>query len=159
MILLVPIAIAIWALAAHHRRRPAGFLIGLGALLALVLINVLHAQLARWTEGRIEADHLRMVMYPYTVLVPAVAWYIALLPRAPDPSRCSRCRYDLRGLRDSARVCPECGTGLPTAAAPRYRPSGTTRRSLRADDGPRQPGPPDTPPRGAPPKVITTRKP
>ena len=47
-------------------------------------------------------------LLPAAILPPLLA---ARLKRRAG--RCPRCRYDLTGLPDSARVCPECGRTLP----------------------------------------------
>jgi len=76
----------------------------------------------RWSGGVlayqdpvISAAGLSLV-YPALVLsIPsALLWYIRV--RQVDPSRCTRCGYDRRGLAADTK-CPECGT--PTAPAPK----------------------------------------
>lgn len=136
MILLVPIAFAFWIAAARYRRTFTGFGIGLGALLLLGGITWLHTKLGQWTDGRIQVDHFRVIMLPYTALVPAVAWYICALPRRTEHAACRICRYPLKDLAGQADRCPECGSRQPHALPVRYRPSGTPRTSYRTNDGP-----------------------
>ena len=52
---------------------------------------------------------------------------IVQAPRALDPRVCSKCRYDLRGLKSG--ICPECGTPSPqpSTALPRRWASGNER--------------------------------
>lgn len=137
-IFFVGYALAVWWLAALHRRRGLGFLsVGLG-LAGLIAINLLHTALSEATGGAVELPILRSLMYPYTGFVAAVGLYIACLPRR-SASGCASCGYDLSGLRALGPGprppvrCPECGV-VDRPSGRRYRPSGSDRADLTASD-------------------------
>ena len=139
-VFFVGYALAVWALAARWRRAPSGFIsvvLGVGGLLAL---NFLHYKLEQWTDGTIYLPVLQSIMFPYTALVAVVGVFITCLPRV-HPWMCRHCHYDLRGLEEGARLCPECGAATSAAVARSARRSGVDRRSFRSPDVPTESSP------------------
>lgn len=111
MIAFVVYAVAVWVFAAKWRRRWGGFAIAGAGLLGVAFVGWLHILLNKWTDGRIYLPVLQSILYPYGVLVGAVAVFIAFLPRKPiGDRRCGACGYDISTLPGAERMCPECGT-------------------------------------------------
>ncbi len=138
MFAFVVYAMLVWYAAAKWRRQwPAFAWVGVG-LIGLLGVAYLHYRLNVWTHGKINLPVLRSLLYPYAILVVAVGIYIACLPRAiPGEIRCTKCRYDLAGLKLPV-ICPECGTGnRPT----RGRPAKPTRGGEPGSASPRWPAP------------------
>ncbi|MEL6328884.1 MAG: hypothetical protein AAFR38_04425 [Planctomycetota bacterium] len=134
-------AVMVWWLAAKTRRTAKAFapvLLGVGILL---LINWIHYELYKLTNGELDLAVVRSMMYPYTALVAGVAVFIALLPKVAAPGRCGGCGYDLSGLPGEGTgervVCPECGRGDRPDSVRVHRRSGVDRAGPRTGDGPR----------------------
>ena len=110
MFAFVLYAVLVWYAAARWRRQWGSYLAIAAGLAGLVLVAYLHYRLSVWTHGRIYLPILRVLLYPYTLLVVAVGLFIAALPRRPLAwDHCPGCLYDLRGLDAPVEVCPECG--------------------------------------------------
>jgi hypothetical protein len=116
-------AVIVWFAAARYRRQWRAFASIAAGVAGLVVIALFHAQLARWSQGRIYLPVLQAMLYPYIVLVALVGLYLSVLPRCVPATACGTCAYDLRGLGEhdlqglAALVCPECGRHAPRAQA------------------------------------------
>lgn len=115
MILFVIYAALAWFAAMRWRRTLAAFAAVVAAVGGLVLLAGFHLLLNQWTGGRIFLPGLQMMLYPFTVLVGVIGFYLACLPRSIPDASCRACEYDLRGLASERAVCPECGRA-PTDA-------------------------------------------
>ncbi len=125
-------ALFVWYLAARYRRTVLAYACALAGVALLLVLTWGH-----WVIGQFNPElmiqNMQILLYPYTVAVGAVGFFIASLPRTHPPGCCGRCGYNLAGLMQPAFVCPECGGPID---APRvaYRPSGRERSDLRATD-------------------------
>lgn len=109
MLLLPAYAVILWYLIAQHRRTWRGFAIVAGGFLFLVLVAYFHWLLSKWTHGAVFLPTLQAVLYPYTVLVGVIGFYICCVSRRHVHGHCQKCRYDLAGLEGTEIICPECG--------------------------------------------------
>lgn len=125
-------ALFVWYLAARYRRTVLAYACALAGMAFLVALIYGH-----WVIGQFNPElmiqNMQILLYPYTVAVGAVGFFIASLPRTHPPGCCGRCGYNLAGLVQPIFACPECGGPID---APRvaYRPSGLERTDLRASD-------------------------
>ncbi len=125
-------ALFVWYLSAKYRRTVMAFACALAGVALLVLLSWGHIVI-----GRINPDlmiqNMQILLYPYTVGVGVVAFFIASLPRTHPAGCCGRCGYNLAGLDVPVTACPECGapTDPPRAM---HRRSGVERVDLRAAD-------------------------
>lgn len=110
MFAFIAYAALIWYGALRWRRNWRGVLAVALGVLGVVFTGYLHFMLNEWTHGRIYLRVLQVLLYPYGVLLAAVGFFIAALPRRYAGTQCRSCGYDLRGLETDERVCPECGT-------------------------------------------------
>lgn len=130
--LFVGYALFVWYLSARYRRTVLAYACALCGVALLVVLCWGHLVI-----GRINPDlmiqNMQILMYPYTVAVGAVAFFIASLPQTHPPGCCGRCGYNLKGLDVPVSRCPECGgpTDPPRVA---HRRSGVERMDLRAAD-------------------------
>ncbi len=110
MFAFVIYAIAVWYAAARWRRQWLSLAWVTAGFLGLVLVGYFHSRLNVWSNGQIYLPVLRVLLYPYTLMVVAVGLYIAALPRRNIRwEHCPLCEYDLRGLDQPIETCPECG--------------------------------------------------
>lgn len=125
-------ALFVWYLAARYRRTVLAYACALAGVALLLVLTWGH-----WVIGQFNPElmiqNMQILLYPYTVAVGAVGFFIASLPRTHPPGCCGRCGYNLAGLVQPIFACPECGGPID---APRvaYRPSGRERSDLRATD-------------------------
>ncbi len=110
MFALIAYAVLVWYGALRWRRNWRGVAAVAIGVLGVVLTGYLHFMLNEWTQGRVYLRVLQVLLYPYGVLVAAVGFFIAALPRVYSGAQCRSCGYDLRGLESNERVCPECAT-------------------------------------------------
>lgn len=125
-------AMLVWYLAARYRRTTLAFGCALAGTALLLVFAYGH-----WVVGQgnpaLFIQGMQILLYPYTVVVGAVALFIASLPRRFPPGACPRCGYDLAGLSHPVANCPECGR--PSHAKKiAYRRSGAEREDLRRPD-------------------------
>ncbi len=109
-VLIFPIfACVVWGLAMHWRRQWPAFLVVTVSVVGMVLIAML---MRAWWDKMPDAARIftGVILWPYVLLTGAVGYYIALLPRPPQPHECTKCRYDLSALPAAGLQCPECGT-------------------------------------------------
>lgn len=100
-------AMIIWAGAMYWRRKwPALAITAAGVLLLLIAGRLFIAYEHLLPSG---TRLFHELLWPYTLFVGAMGFYIALLPRPAKGHECKRCRYDLRGLDPHNLICPECG--------------------------------------------------
>lgn len=125
-------AMLTWFGCAKHRRTTLGWgcvLIGVGGLATI--------SYGHWIFGRVFPElmpqGLQILMYPYSVVVGAVAVFIASMPRPAPEGACSKCHYNLAGLGYPVSKCPECGSKADVTRT-KHRPSGSPREDLRAGD-------------------------
>jgi hypothetical protein len=149
----VAYACAVWYAAARWRRRWAAVAWVLAGLLGCMLVAYFHWRLNVWTHGEIYLPVLRVLLYPYTVMVVAVGLFIACLPRrAIGWEHCPGCEYDLRGLDEPIETCPECGMSEELAELTYGRrqafPAGP-RTPRISREAPAMPSPEEAPPREA----------
>lgn len=109
MFVFVAYAGIVWYLATRYRRTWRAFAAVAGGVAGLVFLAWLHLKLNQWTHGRIYILQLQVLLYPYTVTVAAVGFFVACLSRPYNPSLCLGCGYDRTGLHAANLVCPECG--------------------------------------------------
>ncbi len=157
-------ALLVWIPAARFRRQWLSFAIVLLGALGLIGISLAHYQLRELRPSWF-IQGMQVLLYPYSVLVTAVGFFIAVLPRTFEGG-CPSCGYSLTGLPISRRLCPECGVDLRPDRCPscrrhlrgemictgcgynaqtrrgtrRYRESGAERSDLRASDVRSAPG-------------------
>ncbi len=123
MVLFSIYAVIVWFAAARYRRQWRAFASIAAGVAGLIVVALFHAQLARWSQGRIYLPVLQAMLYPYIVLVALVGLYLSVLPRCIPATACGACEYDLRGLGEhdlqglAALICPECGRRAPHAQA------------------------------------------
>ncbi len=110
MFALIAYAVLVWYGALRWRRNWRGVIAVVLGVLGVVVVGFLHYKLNEWTHGRVYLRVLQVLLYPYGVLVAAVGFFIAALPRVYAGAQCRSCGYDLRGLETDERVCPECAT-------------------------------------------------
>lgn len=110
MFALIAYAVLVWYGALRWRRNWRGVAAVVLGVLGVVVTGYLHYMLNEWTHGRVYLRVLQVLLYPYGVLVAAVGFFIAALPRVYSGAQCRTCGYDLRGLETNDRVCPECAT-------------------------------------------------
>lgn len=126
-------ALLVWYFVARYRRSLRAFAYALAGIATLVGIGYLH-----WLLGHYHPEFfiqgLQMLLYPYTVMVGAVALFIAGLPRRTNPGACVHCGYNLIGLGYPVAHCPECGHKSDVVPPYVYRPSGLERGDLRGAD-------------------------
>lgn len=130
MLIFTAYALLVWLLAVRWRRSPAGFVVTLAGLAGLVAAGYFHVKLGDWFGWYIAA--MQLILYPYTIIVTAVGFFLASLPRlCPDTVSCVQCAYDLRGLTSEGQHvrirCPECGRQAFYVVQPR-----TTRHTRPA---------------------------
>ncbi len=125
-------ALMVWFFTARHRRTLMAFgicTLGVGGLL---LISYLHWLLGYY-HPELMIQGLQILMYPYTMVVAAVGFFVAITPRRHDPGMCPSCGYDMHGLGYPVDRCPECGHACEPIRRV-YRPSGAERSDLRSSD-------------------------
>lgn len=130
MIFFALYAVLVWSATIHWRRRWTGLLALVLAIFILFALAALHIQLNHWTHGAIYLPVLQSILYPYIVLVGFIGLYTLVLPRTYHTRgtfRCTRCGYDLRGLRDETSTCPECGFDGAPPPPPVLYPRGPSK--------------------------------
>ena len=121
VVFFVVYAVLVWYLAARWRRQWLGLLVAIGGVAGVAFVAFLHWRLSEWTNRGIYIEVLQVLLYPYGVVVGAVALFIAALPRSPRMARCAYCGYDLHGLSavgPSGLICPECGRRVRGSGVP-----------------------------------------
>jgi len=107
MFLFVIYALGVWYLAFLWRRSMAGYGAVIGGILVLVGVAWMHIVLVRRWPMWFNLPVLQIMLYPYTILVGVMGFFIASLP----PSGRRACGYDLSGHEgEEIGRCPECGT-------------------------------------------------
>lgn len=114
MMVFVLHAALVWWAAARWRRRWQSFIAVTGGVLMVAAVILSHQRVSALLGiGQMVPVMVNALLYPYIVLLAAVGYYIAVLPRpvgegAKEP--CDHCGYDLEGIEEfAAPVCPECG--------------------------------------------------
>lgn len=125
-------ALFVWYMVARYRRTVLAYALAMAGVGLLLLLTWGH-----WVIGQINPElmiqNMQILLYPYTVAVGVVGFFIASLPKTHPPGCCGRCGYNLAGLMQPIFVCPECGGPIDTPRVT-YRPSGLERADLRAAD-------------------------
>lgn len=107
-------AAVVWYWAARWRRSWRAFAVVTAALLVLGAIMAGHERVGRLIGFGVVGTMVNALLYPYSVLLGLVGYYIAVLPRPPGEGAkhpCHHCGYDLVGMEEfAAPVCPECGS-------------------------------------------------
>jgi hypothetical protein len=130
--LFVGYALFVWYLSARYRRTMLAYACALSGVALLVVLCWGHLLVGR-INPELMIQNMQILMYPYTVAVGSVAFFIASLPKTHPPGCCGRCGYNLAGLDVPVMRCPECGGPVdPPRAA--HRPSGMERIDLRSPD-------------------------
>lgn len=121
MVFFVIYVVLVWWLAARWRRQWRGLLVAVGSVAGVAFVSFLHWRLSEWTNRGIYIEVLQVLLYPYGIVVGAVALFLTMLPRSRDRRRCPNCGYDLRGLAaigPQGLICPECGRRVRGSGVP-----------------------------------------
>ncbi len=121
VVFFVVYAVLVWYLAARWRRQWRGLLAAIGGVAGVAFVAFLHWRLSEWTDRGIYLEVLQVLLYPYGIVVGAVALFIAALPRSPRSAHCAHCGYDLHGLTaygPQGLICPECGRRVRGSGVP-----------------------------------------
>jgi hypothetical protein len=121
VVFLLCYAVAVWVIAAIHRRRWPAFVaifgglppVALGALLCTKLMIVaptLEAGVSADAAAHSQRFLIYLVAGAMIVLISGVGLFIAVQPRRAPDRPCGACGYDLEGNRSG--VCPECGADV-----------------------------------------------
>lgn len=93
-----------------NRRRWLGYALAIACPLLILLAMRLLDEVARWTNGAFKPGGIKIMFYPYAILLFMAGAFLSLLPRAkPAVGHCEKCGYDLAGLERDMPLCPECG--------------------------------------------------
>ena len=126
MFLFVVYAIAVWYAAFRWRRTATAYAWVIAGILGLVGVAWVHAKLAQRWPNLFVISQLQLLLYPYTILVGVMGFFIASLPL----SGCRLCGYDLSGHEgEDIERCPECGA--TTAEMRTRRGRRAARRRIR----------------------------
>lgn len=133
MVFLLCYAVAVWVIAAIHRRRWPAFAAIIGGLPPIILgalfcarffVGVSRAGAETAAAAADAAEGQRMIIYlvagAMVALVTGVGLFIALQPRRAPDRPCGACGYDLAG--NLSGVCPECGANV-TLPVTLHRPA------------------------------------